>query len=73
MNLTEELYKFCEKNHIKLVGNYENVKKTTPIYFNCSTCNIQQKRSYKCLTQYKDTDVSIWSQFCHKCFKSMHY
>ena len=73
MNLTEELYKFCESNNIKLVGNYENVKKTTPIYFNCSACNIQQKKSYKCLTKNKDIHVSIWSQFCHKCFRSMNY
>ena len=61
MNFKEELYKFCEENQIKLIGDYDNVKKATPIYFNCSTCNIQIKKSFKCLTKNKDTHVSFWS------------
>ena len=73
IDLTEELYKFCESNHIKLSGEYTNVKKTTPIYFFCSSCNVQQKKSFKSLTQYKDSHVSTYAQFCHKCFRAMNY
>ena len=73
MNLTEELYSFCESNQVNLIGAYENVKKTTPIYFHCSQCNRKQKKSYKCLTEYKNTQISVWAPFCPKCFKRIHY
>ena len=74
MDLTKELYDFSDIYKIKLYGNYTNVKKTTPIYFFCSGCNIKLKKSFKKLTEYKDySHISIWSSYCPKCFKSAHY
>jgi len=74
MDLTVELYEFCEKYKINLIGNYTQVKKTTPIYFYCSSCGFQVKKSFKCLTQYKDSpNVCMYSQFCTRCFRAMNY
>lgn len=74
VDYTNELIEFCDKYKINLIRKYENVKNTTPIYFNCFTCNIQVKKSYKTLTKNKDCEnVAVWSNMCHKCFRnSMH-
>jgi P pilus assembly chaperone PapD len=74
IDYTNDLNEFCTKYKIQLVGNYTNVKNTTPIYFNCKHCNFQVKKSYKLLTKYKDNDnIAGWSSICDKCFRnSMH-
>ena len=74
MDYTEELYNFSNKYKIKLIGEYANVKKNTPIYYSCSNCNIQVKKSYGTLTKYIDSpNVCIYKKFCDKCFRIMHY
>jgi hypothetical protein len=73
MDFTDELYQFSFKNNIKLIGDYTNVKNNTPIFFSCSGCNVQIKKSFKILTKYKNSHVSIWSRFCDKCFRNIHH
>ena len=74
MDLTTELYQFTNQYKIHLIGEYNQVKKTTQIIYSCSSCASQVSKSYKILTQYKDfPNVAIYTQFCAKCFKSMHY
>ncbi len=71
---TENLKEFCTKYKIQLVGEYTNVKNTTPIYFSCNNCSTQVKKSYKSLTKYGDDEnVAIWSGICDKCFSQSHY
>ena len=43
---TTELYEMVNKYKYELIGNYENVKKSTPIYIKCCDCGIQIKKSY---------------------------
>ncbi len=38
MDLTEELYNYANKYKIRLIGEYEKVKKTTPIFYSCYQC-----------------------------------
>lgn len=69
---TEELYKFCAEYKVKLIGEYTNVKKTTPIYFSCFQCGTQVKKSYKYLTRNKDCEnkwMNGWSGICSRCFR----
>lgn len=72
VDYTNELYEFCTKYKIELIGEYNNVKKVTPIYFNCSSCGIQVKKSYKNLTKYKDSEnVCMYKNICSRCFRLM--
>lgn len=74
IDYTAELYEFSAKYKIELVGEYTNVKKTTPIYFKCAHCEIRVKKSYGTLAKYKDHDnVCIWKNICSKCFKRAMY
>ncbi len=74
MDLTEELYNYANKYEIKLIGEYEKVKKTTPIFYSCYQCGIQIKKSYKTLTKYKDSPyMSACVNNCNRCIKIMFY
>lgn len=69
---TNNLYEFCEKYKIKLIGEYSNVKNSTIIYYECQSCCVKVKKSYKCLTKYKDNEfIGNCGKFCHKCFRVM--
>lgn len=71
---SNDLVEFCTQYKIQLIGEYTNVKNQTPIYFKCSQCQIQVKKSYKTLTKYKDSpNVCVWKGLCHKCFKFSMY
>lgn len=71
---TNDLNEFCTKYKIQLIGEYKNVKNTTPIYFKCSSCNVEVKKSYKFLTKNKDSEiVAGYTKFCNKCFRRMMY
>jgi hypothetical protein len=71
IDYTKELNEFCAKYKIHLIGNYTNVKNITPIYYKCSHCDIQIKKSYKTLTKDKDYEnIAYWIGLCHKCFKN---
>lgn len=74
VNYANELKEFCAKYKIELIGEYDNVKNTTPIYFKCFNCGIQVKKSYKLLTRNKGFDnVCCWQNICHKCFRIAMY
>lgn len=74
IDYTNDLNEFCIKHKIQLIGEYKNIKNTTPIYFKCTCCNVEIKKSYKYLTKNKDSEnVACWSGICAKCFRmSMH-
>ena len=74
VDYTTELYEFCTKYKIQLIGEYTNVKNTTLIYFNCAHCGYQVKKSYKLLTKYKGHDnICVWKNLCDRCFRNaMH-
>ena len=74
VDYTTELYEFCTKYKINLIGEYSNVKNTTPIFFKCFNCGIEVKKSYKLLTKYKGNDnICVWENLCHRCFRiAMH-
>lgn len=70
---TAKLQEFCTGNQIELIGEYSNVKKTTPIYFKCNQCKIQVKKTFGKLTKYADSpNVSVWAGFCTRCFCLIH-
>ena len=72
IDYTNDLYEFCTKHKIELIGEYANVKNTTPIYLKCLSCGIQIKKSYKYLTVNKDKDfIASLTNICHKCFRHM--
>ncbi len=74
INNTNDLYEFCIKYEIKLIGEYLNVKNTTPIYLNCSRCDVEVKKSYKRLIKYKDSEnVACYEKYCCRCFRMMMY
>lgn len=74
INYSNELIEFCTQYKIQIIGEYTNVKNTTPIYFKCSSCKIQVKKSYKTLTKYKDLpNICAWKGLCDKCFKKSMY
>lgn len=64
VDYTNELIDLCIKHKIELIGEYKNVKNTTPIYFKCGNCGIQVKKSYKIL---------VSNRFCHYCFRLIHH
>ena len=73
-NNSDILINFCIRNNIELINDYPIVKKTTPIFFKCGMCKIQVKKSFANLTKYIDSpNVSIWSGYCHKCFRQIHH
>ena len=41
MTKEEDLIKFCEKNNIKLLKDYEKVINRTKIEFECKCCGIE--------------------------------
>lgn len=72
VDYTNDLYEFCSKYKIQLIGNYTNVKNKTMIHFNCKCCKTEIKKSYEFLTRYKDYDnVAPYSGICSRCFKNM--
>ena len=68
-NYALELNQFVIEHNIKLNGNYDMVKKTTMIHFNCKTCNNPIKKSYKYLTSTNSCLVGM----CHRCVRQMCY
>lgn len=74
VDYTNDLNEFCTNYKIQLIGEYTKVKNTTPIYFKCSQCNIQVKKSYKSLTKHKSNpNIACWEGLCHKCFRLSMY
>ncbi len=73
IDYSNNLIEFCNGHKIELIGEYANVKKTTPIYFKCVQCKNQIKKSYSKLTEYENSHISCWSGLCSKCFYAIHH
>ena len=65
MDLTNDLYLFAAKNGILLIGNYQNVKKTTLVKFKCSNCLKDQEKKFKILLKQEALEPNI----CFECFE----
>lgn len=74
VDYTNNLIEFCIKYKIELIGEYANVKKSTPIYFKCGQCENKVRKTYKNLTEFENSpNVCIWSGYCNKCFYLIHH
>ncbi len=62
---------FCKKNHIVVLNEIDKLNQKTMVKFNCLSCCIPIRKSYKILNRYDK--LEHYSFLCNKCFmQSFH-